>query len=116
MTAMTQLSRSPARYATGRSATNYGAPVEMVETGPSIAARLLTVASRLTIKPILAVGSYAPHLPWPWGLVDAACRVRQRSPGTTEATISLPNATAQLARAPGVLPADGSRRVVLYLH
>jgi acetyl esterase/lipase len=28
----------------------------------------------------------------------------------------LPNATAQLVRAPGVLPADGKRRVVLYLH
>jgi acetyl esterase/lipase len=28
----------------------------------------------------------------------------------------LPHATAQLVRAPGVLPADGKRRVVLYLH
>jgi acetyl esterase/lipase len=30
--------------------------------------------------------------------------------------VGLPNATAQLVRAPGVLPADGNRRVVLYLH
>ena len=30
--------------------------------------------------------------------------------------MSLPNASAQLVRAPGVLPADGNRRVVLYLH
>ena len=32
------------------------------------------------------------------------------------ATIGLPNADAQLVRAPGVLPADGNRRVVLYMH
>jgi acetyl esterase/lipase len=30
--------------------------------------------------------------------------------------VGLPNASAQLVRAPGVLPADGNRRVVLYLH
>jgi acetyl esterase/lipase len=30
--------------------------------------------------------------------------------------VKLPNASAQLVRAPGVLPADGSRRVVLYFH
>ena len=30
--------------------------------------------------------------------------------------MKLPNASAQLVRAPGVLPADGSRRVVLYFH
>jgi len=32
------------------------------------------------------------------------------------ATVDLPNASAQLIRAPGVLPADGTRRVILYLH
>jgi acetyl esterase/lipase len=31
-------------------------------------------------------------------------------------TVELPHATAQLVRASGVLPADGKRRVVLYLH
>jgi len=36
--------------------------------------------------------------------------------GTVRATIGLPNTTAQLVRAPGVLPADGKRRVVLYVH
>lgn len=30
--------------------------------------------------------------------------------------MTLPNASAQLVRATGVLPADGTRRVVLYLH
>jgi acetyl esterase/lipase len=37
-------------------------------------------------------------------------------PGTVRATVELPHANAQLVRAPGVLPADGKRRVVLYLH
>jgi acetyl esterase/lipase len=38
------------------------------------------------------------------------------APGTVRATISLPNCTAQLVRASGVLPADGKRGVILYLH
>jgi acetyl esterase/lipase len=37
-------------------------------------------------------------------------------PGTVRATIALPNCTAQLVRAAGVLPADGKRRVVMYMH
>ena len=93
-----------------------GVPVEVVESGPSIAARLVSLASRLTIRPALAVGSYVPQLPWPWGFVDAASRFLLSAPGTTRATVGLPNTTAQLVRAPGVLPADGTRRVVLYLH
>jgi len=35
---------------------------------------------------------------------------------TVRETVSLPNASAQLVRAPGVLPADGSRRMILYFH
>jgi acetyl esterase/lipase len=93
-----------------------GAPVEVVEDGPSIAARLASLAALLTIRPTLAIGSYAPRLPWPWGLVDLVARVARPVPGTVRATISLPNCTAQLVRAPGVLPADGKRAVVLYMH
>ena len=70
----------------------------------------------LTIKPTLTIGSYAPRLPWPWGLVDFACRVLRPAPGTVRATIGLPNCTAQLVRAAGVLPADGKRSVMLYMH
>ncbi|BBX95343.1 lipase LipU [Mycobacterium lacus] len=36
--------------------------------------------------------------------------------GAIRQTVSLPNSSAQLIRAAGVLPADGSRRVVLYFH
>ena len=93
-----------------------GAPVEVVEDGPSLAGRLFALAAMLTIRPTLAIGSYAPRLPWPFGLVDLACRVLKPAPGTVRATISLPNCNAQLVRAAGVLPADGNRRVVLYMH
>lgn len=93
-----------------------GAPVEVVENGPSIAGRLMGLAALLTIKPTLAIGSYAPRLPWPWGLVDFAAKIMRPAPGTVRATISLPNCTAQLVRAAGVLPADGKRSVILYMH
>ena len=93
-----------------------GAPVEVVEDGASIAGRLFALAAMLTIKPTLSIGSHAPRLPWPWGLVDFAARVLRPAPGTVRATIALPNCTAQLVRAAGVLPADGKRSVVLYMH
>jgi acetyl esterase/lipase len=93
-----------------------GAPVEVVESGPSLPGMLAALTCRLTIRPVLAVGSYIPHMPWPFGLIDFASRVLLPAPGTIRATVELPHATAQLVRAPGVLPADGKRRVVLYLH
>ncbi len=93
-----------------------GAPVEVVEDGPSVAARLVALAALLTIRPTLAIGSYAPRLPWPWGLVDFVSRVLRPTPGTVRATIGLTNCTAQLIRAAGVLPADGKRSIVLYMH
>ncbi|TPG36112.1 alpha/beta hydrolase fold domain-containing protein [Mycolicibacterium hodleri] len=93
-----------------------GAPVEVVEDGPSIAGRLFALGAMMTIKPTIAVGSYAPRMPWPFGLVDFAARVMRPAPGTVRATIGLPNCTAQLIRAAGVLPADGKRSVILYLH
>jgi acetyl esterase/lipase len=99
-----------------RFAISDGAPVEVLESGPSIAARLATLASRLTIRPVLAIGSYIPNVPWPWGLVDMTAKALLPVTATVRAEVTLPNASAQLVRAPGVLPADGTRRVVLYLH
>lgn len=93
-----------------------GKPVEVVESGPSLPAMAVALACRMTIRPALAVGSFVPHMPWPFGLIDFASRVLLPAPGTIRATVELPHATAQLVRAPGVLPADGKRRVVLYLH
>ncbi|OBK79537.1 alpha/beta hydrolase [Mycobacterium sp. 1274761.0] len=93
-----------------------GAPVEVIEDGPSLGGRMLALGAMLTIRPALAIGSYAPRLPWPFGVVDFACRVLKPAPGTVRATIALPKCNAQLVRAAGVLPADGNRRVVLYMH
>lgn len=123
MTAPSKVSRSPrADISAARSRklrkfpVSDGAPVEVVEDGPSIAGRLIALAALLTIRPTLAIGSYAPRLPWPWGLVDFVARVARPTPGAVRATISLPNCTAQLVRAPGVLPADGKRSVIVYMH
>ena len=110
-----QVVKAP-RVATRRFASSDGAPVEVLESGPSVAARVATLASRLTIRPVLAVGSHVPNLPWPWGLIDLASRVLLPVSATVRETVSLRNASAQLVRAPGVLPADGSRRMILYFH
>lgn len=108
---------SPARLHRGRRfPVSDGAPVEVVEDGPSLAGRLTSLAAMLTIRPTLAIGSYAPRLPWPFGLVDFAARVLRPAPGTIRATIGLPHCTARLVRASGVLPADGKHSVILYLH
>jgi len=123
MTAATKVSGSPRAHIgaggarkTRRYPVSDGAPVEVVENGPSIAGRLAWLGARLTIRPTLTIGSHAPFLPWPWGLVDFAARALLPIPGTVRATIKLPHCTAQLVRAKGVLPADGKRRVILYMH
>ncbi len=103
--------RKPRKFAVSDAA-----PVEVIEDGPSVAGRLTSLAALLTIRPTLAIGSYAPRLPWPFGLLDFVARVVRPAPGTVRATISLPNCTAQLVRAPGVLPADGKRSVIVYMH
>ncbi len=123
MTAPSKISGSPRigistakAYKPRRFPVSDGAPVEVVEDGPSLAGRLAGLAALLTIRPTLAIGSYAPRVPWPWGLIDLVARILKPAPGTVRATIALPNCTAQLIRAGGVLPADGNRRIVLYLH
>jgi acetyl esterase/lipase len=88
----------------------------VVEDGPSLAGRLFALGAMMTIKPTLNVGSYLPRMPWPFGVVDFAARVLRPAPGTVRATIGLPNCSAQLVRAAGVLPADGKRSVILYMH
>ena len=72
-----------------RFAISDGAPVEVLESGPSVAARVATLASRLTIRPVLAVGSYVPNLPWPWGLIDLAARVLLPVSATVRETVKL---------------------------
>jgi epsilon-lactone hydrolase len=93
-----------------------GAVAEVIQDGPSIAARIAWLSARLMIRPTLSVGSFLPSAPWPWGAVEFAARAIAPTPGMVRAGIGLPHCTAQLVRASGVLPADGNRRVVLYLH
>lgn len=111
MKAAPTVRRTPHRHAISD-----GIPVEVVEDGPSLPARLVSLGTRMTMRPALAVLSHVPHLPWPFGLLDFAAKALLPTPGTVRACVGLPNASAQLVRAPGVLPADGRRRVVLYLH
>jgi acetyl esterase/lipase len=99
-----------------RSAFNDGKPVEVVESGPSLPAVMAALACKLTIRPALGVVSHIPLVPFPFGIVDFVCRALLPGPGTVRTTVELPHCEAQLVRAPGVLPADGNRRVVLYLH
>ena len=93
-----------------------GAVVEVMQDGPSMAGRLAWLCARLMIRPTLSVGSWLPSAPWPWGVVEFGARAITPTPGTVRAGVELAHCTAQLVRAAGVLPADGTRRVVLYLH
>jgi acetyl esterase/lipase len=89
---------------------------EIVEDDASVAGRIAWLAARLTIRPALTIGSYLLDVPWPWGLVDIAAGAVTPAPGSVRATIRLPHCTARLVRAAGVLAADGTRRVVMYMH
>ena len=84
---------------TRRIARNDGLPVEVVEEAPSVEGRLTWLATRMTVRPALAVGSYLPRMPWPFGLVDFAAKAVLPAPGTVRANIRLPHCTAQLVRA-----------------
>jgi monoterpene epsilon-lactone hydrolase len=81
-----------------------------------MAGRIAWLSARLIIRPTLRVGSSLPSAPWPWGVVELAARAITPPPGTVCAGIGLTHCTAQLVRAARVLPADGTRRVVLHLH
>lgn len=92
------------------------APRVVVESEATIAGRLAWLGARLTIWPTLAVCSRLSFVPWPFGLVDFAARVLLPTPDSARATVRLTNCAAELIRAKNVLPADGTGRVVLYLH
>src|ERR1700756_4555251 len=93
-----------------------GAVAHVVHEDPSMAACVAWLSARLIVRPALSVGSHLPSAPWPWGAVEYAARAVIPAPGTVRAGIGLTHCTAHLVRAAGVLPADGTRRVVLYLH
>src|ERR1700733_5713229 len=77
---------------------NDGVPVEVVESGPSLPGMMASLACRLTIRPALGVVSYIPHVPFPFGILDFACRALLPGPGTVRKTVKLPHCDAQLVR------------------
>lgn len=89
---------------------------EVIEGGPSLAAQLAWFTVRLTVRPALALASYLPNLPWPFGLADFSARALARVPGSVGTTIRLSQCSARLVRAAGVADVDGAGRVVLYMH
>ncbi|MBL3747103.1 alpha/beta hydrolase [Mycobacteroides abscessus subsp. massiliense] len=93
-----------------------GAAVEVIEDAASLAGRLLGFGVRMTVRTVLQIGSHAPTFPYPFGLIEELGRVLVPPRGTVKATVTLPNTNARLIRARGVGPADGTGRVVLYLH
>src|ERR1700760_5016618 len=66
-----------------------GAPVEVLESGPSVAARLANLPSRLTVRRVLSVGSHVPNFPWPWGFIDLAARALIPPSATVRQTVKL---------------------------
>jgi acetyl esterase/lipase len=94
----------------------WGMVREILEDDPSVAGRLVWLGARLSARPALMIGSYLPHAPWPFDLVDFAARPVTRERSSVRATIRLQHCTARSVRAAGVLPADGARGVVLYMH
>lgn len=86
----------------------------MAEPSPSLAARLLSGAVRLTLHNALAVGSAALGWPLPFGAIERAARVLPAPHGIRRTPVRLPHARAQLLQARGVTARGG--RVVLYCH
>ena len=85
-----------------------GAPVEVVESGPSIQARLTSLSLRLSFRPVLSVLSHVPHLPWPFGLVDFVARALLPSPGTVRATVGCRTRRRNWSARPGCCPPTAS--------
>ncbi len=94
-----------------------GEPNVIREVSISWQGRALVIASRLTLRPILHLGTFIHSLPWPFGIVNTLARFVMVPPrGTSRTPVQLDNCNAEIVRADGVGPADGTGRVILYLH
>lgn len=90
------------------------APVEVTESGPSLAARLVFGASRMTVHPALAIVSRALQLPWPYGILERAARGLPTRQDLIRRAVELPHAHAELLHVRGMACDTGG--VVLYCH
>lgn len=90
--------------------------MNIIEAGPGAAARLLSQATRMTIRTALQVGCHAPlhNLPWPYGAIEFAAGLLPKPRGVKRTTVHLPSTTAELIHGPGVKAHTG--RVILYFH
>lgn len=82
----------------------------MIESGPSVAAQVLSAASRVTIRSLLRVGCCSPHLRWPYGAIERLAGLAPRQ--GRRSTVRLRRCTAELVRGRGV----SGGRAILYLH
>lgn len=89
-------------------------PVEVIESGPSLAARMVCEATRATVHPAVDITSHALGLPLPFGAIDRAARALPAPRDLARTAVELPHAHAELIRARNVGPRTG--RVVLYCH
>lgn len=78
-------------------------------SGPS---KALDRGLRLTVKPVIRAWRRAPHLPWPYTVVDHVGRALVRVPGVVREPLLLPHCSGELVRPTGIR----SGRVVVYLH
>jgi acetyl esterase/lipase len=90
------------------------APVEVTESEPSVAARMVFDATRATVYPALAIGCHAIGLPLPFGMLEHAAHLLPAPLGMRRTSVKLPHAQAELIRARRVARRTG--RVVLYCH
>lgn len=86
--------------------------VELNESGPSPAARLVSGATRMTVRRVVGIASHALGLRWPYGTIERAARALPAPSGLTRTAVQLPHAYAELIRARGVAADTG--RAVLY--
>ncbi|MEB3031117.1 alpha/beta hydrolase [[Mycobacterium] nativiensis] len=84
------------------------------QPSPSLAARVVSGAVRLTLHNALSFGSTALGWPLPFGAIEFAAQALPAPRGLTRTAVRLPHARAQLLRARGV--AARTDRVVLYCH
>lgn len=79
---------------------------------PSVRARILTAAARVAVKPFLAIGSWAPLLPWPFRVLNLAAIMLPPMRRIHREPVQLPS-----ARAERFIPEHADTdRVILYLH
>ena len=84
------------------------------ETGPSLAATMLTAATRMTLRTALSAIHVAPgalHWPWPYGALDWLASLLPKDVELRK--VNLSHSTADLVCGPGV---SDTGRVILYFH